>query len=107
VKWDSVSNCKADPSLTSFIFSLKNPHNVPARKFALKAAKENEAIYCDPEYGPSFRDVGVRGNSSNQNWADFRTNHCYVNDTGLDGVPFFTGKRLFKMKEIEVFEITD
>jgi hypothetical protein len=35
---------KADPSLESFIFTLKNPHNFPARKFALKAEKKDEAI---------------------------------------------------------------
>jgi hypothetical protein len=28
---------KADPSLKSFLFPLKNPHNSPARKTALKA----------------------------------------------------------------------
>jgi hypothetical protein len=32
---------KADPSLKSFIFTLQNPHNVPARRFALRAEKED------------------------------------------------------------------
>jgi hypothetical protein len=31
----------------------------------------------------------------------------YTNDTGLDGATFFTGSRNFKVREIEVFEITD
>jgi hypothetical protein len=36
--YDSENNClKADPSLKSFIFTLKNPYNVRARRFALKA----------------------------------------------------------------------
>jgi hypothetical protein len=34
---------KADPSLKSFLFTLKNPHNIPARRFALKAEKAREA----------------------------------------------------------------
>jgi hypothetical protein len=58
VKWESRkkdsqaseelgrSNCyKADPSLKSFVFTLKNPQNFPARKFALKAEKKEEAIF--------------------------------------------------------------
>jgi hypothetical protein len=32
---------------------------------------------------------------------------AYYNDTGLDGKMVFTGSNLFKVKEIEVFEITD
>jgi hypothetical protein len=37
--WDD-SNCwKWDDSLNSFLFTLKNPHNVPARRFALKNEK--------------------------------------------------------------------
>jgi hypothetical protein len=31
----------------------------------------------------------------------------YTNDTGLDGRTVFTGSWEFKVKEIEVFEITD
>jgi hypothetical protein len=55
VKWESskrdlfrddVSFSKADPSLKSFLFTLKNPHNVPARRFALKAARKEKPIYC-------------------------------------------------------------
>jgi hypothetical protein len=32
---------------------------------------------------------------------------AYTNDTGLDGRTVFTGSLYFKVKEIEVFEITD
>jgi archaellum component FlaC len=36
-KYENENNCwKADPNLKSFLFTLKNPHNVPARKFALR-----------------------------------------------------------------------
>jgi hypothetical protein len=46
VEWESRYGEKADPSLMSFLFTLKNPHNVPARRFALKAEKKNKAISC-------------------------------------------------------------
>jgi hypothetical protein len=36
VKWESSSACKADPSLKTLVFMLKNPHNFPARKSALR-----------------------------------------------------------------------
>jgi hypothetical protein len=49
VKWESRvwngndgdgCNCwKEDESLKSFLFTLNNPHNIPARKFALRAEK--------------------------------------------------------------------
>jgi hypothetical protein len=31
----------------------------------------------------------------------------YTNDTGLDGMTFFTGSLEFQVKEIEVFEIIE
>jgi hypothetical protein len=38
VEWESPSKLcnKIDPSEKSFLFTLKNPHNVPARRFALR-----------------------------------------------------------------------
>jgi hypothetical protein len=35
---------KADDSQKSFIFSLKNPHNIGPRRFPLRAEKKTEAI---------------------------------------------------------------
>jgi hypothetical protein len=71
VKWESrvhdgkfgdENNCfKADNSLKSFLFTLKNPHNIPARRFALKAEKKHEAICCYSFRGPFFRDICVEG----------------------------------------------
>jgi hypothetical protein len=109
VEWDSTGRYKADPSLKSFIFTLKNPHNFPAKTFGLPAAKKSEAIYCSSSSGPSFRDIGVsdRCNENSVSWADFWVRDCYTNDTGLDARTFFTGSRVFRVKEIEVFEIAD
>jgi hypothetical protein len=38
--WDEDGRFKADDSLKSFLFTLKNPHDIPARRFALKAHLE-------------------------------------------------------------------
>jgi hypothetical protein len=35
---------KADDSLKSFLFTLKNPHNIPARRFALKTEKNPHGV---------------------------------------------------------------
>jgi hypothetical protein len=108
VEWDSTSGNKADPSLKSFLFTLKNPHNVPARRFALKAERKDEAILCDSDWGPHFCDIWVRDNcNANTNSRTESLGDNYTNDTGLDGKTFFTGSRDFQVKEIEVFEITD
>jgi hypothetical protein len=99
---------KADPSLKSFIFTLKNPHNVPARTFALKAETKDKAIRCNSDRGPHLLDIRVDDNNNATTYSytgSFGT--CYTNDTGLDGDTFFTGSGEFQVKEIGVFEITD
>jgi hypothetical protein len=45
---------KADDSLKSFLFTLKNPHNVAARRFALMADMNHRAIDCSCGCGPWF-----------------------------------------------------
>jgi hypothetical protein len=116
VEWESrqydkkTSNClKADPSLKSFLFTLKNPHNFPASKFALKAEKKAEAIGCDSQLGPCFCHGICVANNCNANTVSFTSyfGTSYANDTGLPGQTFFTGSWEFTVKEIEVFEITD
>jgi hypothetical protein len=109
VEWESgFWHEKPDPSLKSFIFTLKNPHNVPARRFALKAEMKWQAIYCASECGPSFWDIRVRHNCNrNTRSCSWQFGESYTNDTGLAGETFFTGSRNFQVKEIEVFEITN
>jgi hypothetical protein len=48
VEWESsgYGRNKADPSQKSFLFTVKNPHNVPARTFGLKGEKKDKAIHC-------------------------------------------------------------
>jgi hypothetical protein len=117
VDWESqranhsydCSNCfKADPSLKSFLFTLNNPQNCPARKFTLKAQRKDKAIICDYARGPHFHDIAV-SDSCNAKTSSYTYNFglSYANDTGLNGRTFFTGSERFTVKEIEVFEITD
>jgi hypothetical protein len=107
VAWESQKGnyFKADPSLTSYVFTLKN---FPAKKFALKPQEKEHAIICDSSAGPRFYDIGVRSdcNANDHSFTGSFGAH-YVNDTGLDGITFFTGSNNFIGKEIEVFEITD
>jgi hypothetical protein len=118
VEWESrewngksgtENNCwKAEASLTNFLFTLTNPHNFPARGFALKAETKEWAISCYSGRGPIFCGIGVFNdcNTNISSWA-YSFGTCYTNDTGLDGKTFFTGSEYFKVKENEVFKITD
>jgi hypothetical protein len=51
-----------DDSLESFVFMLKNPRNVLARRCVLKAEMKHQANSSNSEVGPDFRDVGVPDN---------------------------------------------
>jgi hypothetical protein len=117
VKWESTvwngklndedNRWKTDDSLKSFLFTLKNPYNIPGKRFALKAEKKQWAIYCDSERGPTFGDFYVyddcNANMSSGTWLGY----IYTNDTGIDSNTLLTGSETFQAKEIEVFEITD
>jgi hypothetical protein len=107
MEWDSSGGEKADDSLRSFVFTLKNPHNIPARRFALKAEEKWRAIWCDSEWGPHFVDIFVSDdcNANTDSWTELGT--AYPNDTGLDGETVFRGWQWFQEKEIEVMEITE
>jgi hypothetical protein len=107
VKWGSptAAEHKADDSLKSFVFTLKNPHNVSARKFPLKEDENRWAIICNMEWGPRYGGIRVEDNCNTNMNSSTYLGDAYVNDTGLDGQTFFTGAEHFQVKEIEVFEL--
>jgi hypothetical protein len=113
VKWESSGFSKADDSLKSFVFTLKNPHNIPARRFALKAEEKHKAIECDSECGPAFGggfggcDIVAQDNCNENTDSWTSLGITYTNDTGLDNEIVFTGSQYFQVKKIEIFEITD
>jgi hypothetical protein len=98
---------KADESMKSFLFTLKNPHNVPARRFALKAEKKHRAICCSSDCGPFLNAICVSNNCNTNTNSHSWLGYSYTNDTGLNGKTVFTGSEYFQVKEIVVFEITD
>jgi hypothetical protein len=86
---------------------LKNPHNFPARKFAVKAQRKDEAVFAHYRSGPYFGDdIGV-SDSCNCSYNHSYLGLSYANDAGRDGQTVLTGSFTFTVKEIEVFEITD
>jgi hypothetical protein len=114
VKWDDDEYgedddlWKADESLKSFLFTLKNPHNIPPRKFRLKEKAKHKAIICNSTWGPNFCDFGV-ADKCNANVKSFCHwfGTTYVNDTELAGDTVLTGGSKFTVKEIEIFEMID
>jgi hypothetical protein len=109
VEWESRTrgSHKADDSQKSFLFTLKNPRNIPARRFALKAEKKCRAILCKSGWGPSFGDIAVSDNCNANTSSATWLGDTYTNDTGRDGANVFAGSANFQVREIEVFEITD
>jgi hypothetical protein len=106
IPWDSSGTNKSDPSHTSFIFTLKNAHNISPRTFTL--SNSSKAIYCGCDYGPIFGNgfnIGLRNDFTvkTNNYTD--VGGAYVNDTGQNGQEVLTGEHYFAVKEIEVFTI--
>jgi hypothetical protein len=104
---DERNTYKGDDSLKSFIFTLKNPHNTPARKFAMNAERRQFAIVCDSSWGPFFGTGFCVCDNANSNSQTYPTASVQTNDTGLDGTTFFTGSANFTVREIKVFKISD
>jgi hypothetical protein len=83
MKWEYDCGLKADPSLNGFLFTLKS---------------------C----GPDFCDIGVRDNChANTDSFTFAFGRPYTHDARLEGKTFFTDSERFRVKEIQVREITD
>jgi hypothetical protein len=108
-KWESVPKWeyKADPSLKSFLFTLKNPHNLPPTKFPLKLEQKESAIFCLSSCGPHFGNIYISDDCDASPSNDSSLGRTDANGTGLDGQKVLTGSQYFTVKEIEVFEIAD
>jgi hypothetical protein len=106
--WDSTTGSKFDQSGRSFVFTLKNPHNIPPRKFRL--VTDRRAIYCGGGDGPSFgagTDIRVLDNCNAQNNNYLSFGSSYENDTGKDGKTLLDGEYNYMVKELEVFSISE
>jgi hypothetical protein len=108
--WDENNCYKGEDSMRSFLFTLRNPHGVPPRKFALKKQKREFAIRCDSECGSQFCTVidvndNCTKNRESFTWTGTRYGNdgSYVNDTAFED--FLTGLEEFSVNESEVFKI--
>jgi hypothetical protein len=54
-----------------------------------------------------FHDISVSNNCNANRNNETYLGSAYINGSGLDGDKFFTGSLHFKIKDIEVFEITN
>jgi hypothetical protein len=111
VLWESRTAeplMKGDPSLRSFVFSLRNPHGVAPLIFPLLKQRSHGAIDCDAKYGPIFQGAfAVWDLCDRQSSACEISGNTYRNDSGLRGDTVLTGNGRFTVTEIEVFEIED
>jgi hypothetical protein len=108
VPFDSEKGCRADVSLESFLFTLKNPHQTQPQSFSLRPEKSDRAICCFPTCGPDFCDITVSDNCNLTGTSYSRFfDATYKNDSGVRADRFFTGSEWFTVKEIEVFETTE
>jgi hypothetical protein len=111
VAWESRSfgKSKGDDTGRSYIFTLKNPHNVPAKKFSLICDRKSSAIRISSRFGPCFgkNDIVISDccNTEPSHTSDF--GGTYENKSGIEGKLFFTGSDTFRVKDIEVFELPD
>jgi hypothetical protein len=103
---------KTDDTLGSWLFTLKNPHNIGPKKFALKSNGNRQAIFCGcsggPEFGiglDGFGDIAIRNQSNTSNTNSTSFGGSYINDTNVEDEKLLTGSSYFIVKEIEIFEI--
>jgi hypothetical protein len=101
---DGSNTLKGDDSLRSFLFTLRNPHGVPPRKFTLRGEQKRREIVCSSRHGPAFGGcICVCGEGSHT--ACF--GETYNSVSGQRDDYFLTGANTFTVKEIEAFEIAD
>jgi hypothetical protein len=104
-KYEDEGNCwKADDSRKSFLFTLKNPHNIGARRFELTTEKKDSALWCCSTSGPIFGNgiaVYNHCNARTDNWTSAGTTSLSSTTLDYPGNAFFAGSGCFKIEEIE------
>jgi hypothetical protein len=107
LEWSSFG-AKADSTLKSFRFTIRNPHNFPPHRFPLRRDRHSVSSYFWCLYGPCFgRDktncfcgdiyISDEYNSNSENWTRY-FGDTYENNTGMDGKSFFTCESLWKVR---------
>ncbi len=104
--WKSTGGYKRDDSMSSFLFTLTNPHAIPPTKYRHMKHPE-KAIYCDPSFGPFFgssNDFCIVNNANANNSSKTNFPSSYEDTTGK-ATTTFTGALNFTATEIEVFQV--
>jgi hypothetical protein len=104
--WSSKDEYVSDPSLTSFVFTIKNPHNLPEQIF--KLTEEAYAIYTRSDCGPTFgggHDFCVEEPFQTAEKNSSNLGGAYINNTGIPRKEVLTGEYNFLVDEIEVLEV--
>jgi hypothetical protein len=108
-KWPE-NGWSGDPSQKSFLFTLKNPHNIPPRRFEMESTMQKYVLYFQTSCLVWVGNAGAIGlmpncnaNSTSHN-CGFRPDQTFMNDSGHEGTTFFTGSERYTVKEVEIFE---
>jgi hypothetical protein len=106
--WSSrdTNNNSTDSTLSSFVFTIKNPHNLPPRIFRQK--QNAQTIFDHSTYGSTFgnpHDFYVCDQCHTSTTSYSNLGQVYINDTGIAGNQVLTGGYSFTVEEIEVFEV--
>lgn len=103
LNWNRSSSSIHHPDM--FLFTLINPHNIPPTKYKIKPQGKG-FIYsakCSIVFGRGYHDIFI----SSPNEVDSETNFpCEYIDTTGKGNSTFTGSKKFRVKEIEVYQVT-
>ena len=94
-------------SNSSFLFSLRNKENFAPFIANVKRGNEQSAIYCDPNYGPSFgggHDLHISNdaNGNQKSYSYFGTSYQPPAGTAQP-TSLLAGSYTFTPTEIEVF----
>jgi hypothetical protein len=110
-KWpESHHGWSGDPSQKSFLFTLKNPHNIPPRRFAVESTRKENVLFFYNKYlvwmgldGAIALMLNCNANSTSNN-RGFQPGGTFVNDSGHEAKTLFTGSETYTVKEVEIFE---
>jgi hypothetical protein len=113
--WDSRKGWQGDDSLQTFLFTLKNPHNIGSRTFKMISGQKDYVLYSDGRVSPWLVWIGYGGAISisspgegsviGHNSGFGTPSSTFENDTGLSGPTVFTREDPFTLKELEIFEL--
>lgn len=104
---DDLHKCDED----AFVYSLVNPSNTQIK---INCTNPENAIYCHPNYGPTFGKlwscdiyIGDYSNTNNGNHSDLGINYEHPMHTwnSLEAQEFLAGSYYFKTAEIEVYHV--